>query len=78
MRIKPDRFEKYIETQGSGLEKLKKIHNYVLKNFQQAKHDYKIVHDRDLRYWAYQINKEVNLSSFKALDSTSSSLLIAS
>ena len=68
IRIKLDRFEKYIVTQGSRLEKLKRIHNYVLNKFCKAKHDYKIVHDRDLRYWAYQINKEVNLDSFRASD----------
>ena len=38
----------------------------MLNKFQEAKHDYKIVHGRDLRYWAYQINKDVILDSFKA------------
>ena len=63
---KLNRFEEYIQSHGSRLKKLKAIHNYVLLKFREAKQDYKTVHDRDLRYWAYEINNEVKMTAFKA------------
>ena len=46
--------------------KLKAIHDYILLKFREDKQDYKTVHDRDLRYWAYEINNKVKTTAFKA------------
>ena len=60
------RFQKYVDNHGSRLEKLETIHNYVQNKFEEAKHNYKIVHDRDLRFWAYEINETLQFIKFKA------------
>ena len=66
IRTKLNRFKGYVESHGTRVEKLKQIHYYVRQQFDEAKANYKIVHDEDLRRWAYQINCQLLCPNFKA------------
>lgn len=51
---------------GSRIDKILQIVNKVRFQFIQAKSDSHIVHDSDLRKWALESNKEIQLENFKA------------
>lgn len=55
-------WEKQVEEGGNRVEKLSKICEYVLNEFQKAHEKSLPIHDADLRWWALKARSEVNLS----------------
>jgi hypothetical protein len=59
-------WNKQIEENGSRNDKLLKIHNHTLNKFKKAKKLSLIVHDIDLKRWAINFNKKIDVKDFKA------------
>jgi hypothetical protein len=59
-------FEKQVETQGSGNDKLKEIWTYTFQEFMSAKDKSLIIHDYDLKRWALYKRRENGLENFTA------------
>jgi len=61
------RWEKQIEAGGTYREKLLKISQFTYEQYQSSKREHKIIHDLDLRRWAFQKARELECTNhFKA------------
>lgn len=60
------RWDAQVKKGGTRLDKLKQIFDHTKNRFADAKRNFHIVHDFDIRRWASQKNAEVRLEGFKA------------
>lgn len=60
------RFRSYLTNLGTAREKYIKIANYVWEKFKLSREQHRAVHDIDLRRWALEKGRELELASFKA------------
>ncbi|XP_035705862.1 uncharacterized protein LOC110847661 [Folsomia candida] len=62
------RFRDYVQQNGTNAEKLQKLHIELFEKFSILLMKREIIHDFDLKRWALQMAKELNLPQFKASD----------
>lgn len=60
------RFKEQVEAGGNKLDKLKRVREFVLNEFRNARRQSLCVHDCDIIRWALKRSKEVSLPEFKA------------
>ena len=62
------RFRKYISTGGTKRNKINDVEMYVYDQFQSARRSLLAIHDIDLRRWALQKARELDLNNFEVSD----------